>query len=196
MAHTPGDQRTRGITRRAALRAGVAAGAVGAGLAASVSAPAAIRTVAAAQMSMRLEHLEVDAVPAGPVSIVAAGSGPPQRGDWFSISGPIYAVGDRSTPIGQYNCFGPWTAASTDMEPRYRRLTSVQFDLMDAGSIMGLINEDTPANDDWSSLVGAVQGGTGRYTGALGTFVQIRYFPEPGFHGVFDLWVPDMGMGM
>ncbi len=50
------------------------------------------------------------------------------------------------------------------------RLTTVQF-LMDEGSIMGLINE--LGLDDGARNVGAVQGGTGRYTGALGTFQQL-----------------------
>jgi hypothetical protein len=72
---------------------------------------------------------------------------------------------------------------------------------------MGEINE---LGADPSALVGAVQGGTGRYTGALGTFQQL---PGPGVTAVpattdatgtlpaapavvrvpFDLILPDLG---
>ena len=108
--------------------------------------------------------------PADPVTITLAGGGPPQRGDYFYVDGPIYAVDDvNGTQIGMYHCFGAWTTAADDTAAPYQRLTTVQF-LMDEGSIMGLINELGTEPD---STVGAVQGGTGRYTGALGTFQQL-----------------------
>ena len=119
---------------------------------------------------MQTEHLEVVFTPADPVTITLAGGGPPQRGDYFYVDGPIYAVDDvNGTQIGMYHCFGAWTAAADDTDAPYQRLTTVQF-LMDDGSIMGLINE---LGTEQASLVGAVQGGTGRYTGALGTFQQL-----------------------
>ena len=119
---------------------------------------------------MQSEHLEVVFVPADPVTITLAGGGPPQRGDYFYVDGPIFAVEDvNGTQLGMYHCFGAWTSAADDADAPYLRLTTVQF-LMDEGSIMGLINEIAP---DSASLVGAVQGGTGRFTGALGTFQQL-----------------------
>jgi hypothetical protein len=122
---------------------------------------------------MRSEQLEVLFTPVDPVTITRAGGGPPQRGDYFYVDGPIFAVGDvNGTQIGMYHCFGAWTSAD-DPDAPYLRLTTVQY-LLDDGSIMGLINE---IGADPTSLVGAVQGGTGRYTGALGTFQQL---PGPG----------------
>jgi len=118
---------------------------------------------------MQSEHLEFDFTPVAPVTITRAGGGPPQRGDYFYVDGPIYAAGDvNGTQIGMYHCFGAWTAAA-DADAPYHRLTTVQY-LLDEGSIMGLINE---IGADPSSIFGAVQGGTGRYTGALGTFQQL-----------------------
>jgi hypothetical protein len=119
---------------------------------------------------MRSEHLEVVFTPSDPVTITLAGGGPPQRGDYFYVDGPIYAVDDvNGTQIGMYHCFGAWTSAADATDVAYHRLTTVQY-LLDDGSIMGLINE---IGDDPTSLVGAVQGGTGRFTGALGTFQQL-----------------------
>jgi hypothetical protein len=152
------------IDRRTALRAGVAASAV-----ATVAA-----TRPHAVMAQGTEHLEVHVVVANPINITLAGGGPPQRGDYFYIDGPIYAADDiGGAQIGQYNCFGAWTTAADDTAAPYQRLTTVQF-LMDDGSIMGLINE---GGSDPDIKVGAIQGGTGRYTGALGTFQQ---FVEQG----------------
>lgn len=119
---------------------------------------------------MRSEHLEVVFTPSDPVTITLAGGGPPQRGDYFYVDGPIYAVDDvNGTQIGMYHCFGAWTSAADATDVAHHRLTTVQY-LLDDGSIMGLINEIGP---DPASLVGAVQGGTGRFTGALGTFQQL-----------------------
>ncbi len=156
------------ISRRTALRTGVAA--------------SAVATVATAMphsaMAQGTEHLEVHVVVANPVNITLAGGGPPQRGDYFYIDGPIYAADDiGGAQIGQYNCFGAWTTASSDTAAPYQRLTTVQF-LLDDGSIMGLINE---GGSDPDIKVGAIQGGTGRYTGALGTFQQfIEQGTTPG----------------
>jgi len=121
----------------------------------------------------RTEHLEVEFTPGTPlpgVTIPRAGSGPPQRGDWFYIDSPLYAAGDAGgTQIGTYQCFGAWTQAATDTAAHDLRLTTIQF-RFDDGAIMGLINE---LGDDPSATFGAVQGGTGRYIGALGTFQQL-----------------------
>jgi hypothetical protein len=158
------------ISRRTALRAGAAASAAGVGM--TVAAAGPVRAAQdATPAGMQSEHLEVVFTPADPVTITLAGGGPPQRGDYFYVDGSIYAVDDvNGTQIGMYHCFGAWTAAADDTDAPYLRLTTVQF-LMDEGSIMGLINELGP--DDGARNVGAVQGGTGRYTGALGTFQQL-----------------------
>ena len=155
------------VSRRTALRAGAAASAAGVGMTVAAAGP-----VRAAQdgAGMQSEHLEVVFTPADPVTITLAGGGPPQRGDYFYVDGPIYAVDDvNGTQIGMYHCFGAWTSAADATDAPYLRLTTVQY-LLDDGSIMGLINEIAP---DSASLVGAVQGGTGRFTGALGTFQQL-----------------------
>jgi hypothetical protein len=68
------------------------------------------------------------------------------------------------------------------MGARETRLTTVIFDLDGQGMITGLIHEPPSAD-----LVGAVQGGTGRFTGALGTFRQL------GMRSVFDLLLPNVG---
>jgi hypothetical protein len=163
----------RSVSRRTALRAGVA-GAAATVATAGPRAVAAQEATPTAPAGWRTEHLEVHVVVADPVNITRAGSGPPQRGDYFYIDGPIYAADDiDGTQIGQYNCFGAWTTAADNREAPYQRLTTVQH-LLDDGSIMGLINE---AGSDPDIKVGAIQGGTGRYTGALGTF---RQFPEQG----------------
>jgi hypothetical protein len=158
------------ISRRSALRAGAAASAAGVGM--TVTAPGPVRAAQdATPAGMQSEHLEVVFTPANPVTITLAGGGPPQRGDYFYVDGPIYAVDDvNGTQIGMYHCFGAWTSAADTTEAPYLRLTTVQF-LMDEGSIMGLINELGAENG--TNNVGAVQGGTGRYTGALGTFQQL-----------------------
>jgi hypothetical protein len=171
----PRAPRTDGLSRRTALlrtgAGGLAAALVGAvGLQRRAAAQAATPTP---PTSWRTEHLEVEFTPGTPlpgVSITLAGGGPPQRGDWFYVDTPLYAAGDAGgTQIGTYQCFGAWTHAATDDAAPEHRLTTVQYHLQD-GSIMGLINEIAA---DPTTLVGAVQGGTGRYTGALGTFQQL-----------------------
>jgi hypothetical protein len=163
----------RPISRRTALRAGVAAGAAGVSTAVAAASPARAAQDAT-PAAMRSEHLEVVFTPVNPVSITLAGGGPPQRGDHFDVDGPIYAVGDvNGMRIGTYQCFGVWTAAANDVDAPTQRLTTVQY-LLDDGSIMGVINEAGTADS-----VGAVQGGTGRFVGASGTFQQITVQP-PG----------------
>jgi hypothetical protein len=175
------------------MQAGAVAGAAGVGLALSAVGP---NQVAAQDGAWRTEHLEVDFAPHDPVSITLAGSGPPQRGDTFYIDAPIYAADDiGGAQIGTYQCFGFWNAADDDTEAPTLRLTTVQF-RFDDGSIMGLINEFGTAQS-----VGAVQGGTGTYLGALGTFTQ-QPPPEPtdaatpapaGFRATFELILPNVG---
>lgn len=174
MAHQASPNSSAPLSRRTALRAGVAAGAAVTVGSVDLSHSDAQEATPAAPTGWRTEHLEIHVVVADPVNITRAGGGPPQRGDFFYIDGPIYAAGDiDGTQIGQYNCFGAWTTAADNREAPYQRLTTVQH-LLDDGSIMGLINE---AGSDPDIKVGAIQGGTGRYTGALGTFKQI---PEQG----------------
>jgi hypothetical protein len=167
MSQDPRSAGTTRLSRRAAVRAGAAAAGLTAGVMGLVRGPA--RAAAqAAPAGWRAEHLEVDFTPANPVSITLAGGGPPQRGDWFYIDAPIYAAGDvNGTRIGTYECFGAWVVASDDTAAPALRLTTVHFRL-DDGSLMGLINEFGTVDPH----IGAVQGGTGSYTGALGTFQQ------------------------
>lgn len=161
MSHERSTGTNAPISRRSALRAGVAA---------STAATVATAGSKAVMAQGGTEHLEVVFTPSDPVTITLAGGGPPQRGDYFYVDGPIYAVDDvNGTQIGMYHCFGAWTSAADATDVAYHRLTTVQY-LLDDGSIMGLINE---IGDDPTSLVGAVQGGTGRFTGALGTFQQL-----------------------
>lgn len=126
----------------------------------------------------RTERLEFDFAPVDPVSIVRAGSGPPQRGDHFYVDAAIYAAGDvNGTQIGTYQCFGVWTHAADDTSAPDQRLTTVRYSF-DDGAIAGLIHE---AGADSEAHVGTVQGGTGEYAGALGTFQQITvHEPEAG----------------
>ncbi len=167
MSLDPSPSTTAPISRRSALRAGAAASAAGVGMTVAAAGPVRAAQDAA---GMQSEHLEVVFTPADPVTITLAGGGPPQRGDYFYVDGPIYAVDDvNGTQLGMYHCFGAWTSAADDTDAPYQRLTTVQF-LMDDGSIMGLINE---LGTEQVSTFGAVQGGTGRYTGALGTFQQL-----------------------
>jgi hypothetical protein len=194
------------ISRRSALRAGAAASAAGVGM--TVAAAGPVRAAQeATPAGMQSEHLEVLFTPADPVTITLAGGGPPQRGDYFYVDGPIYAAGDvNGTQIGMYHCFGAWTTAADDTVAPYQRLTTVQF-LMDEGSIMGLINE---LGTEQVSTVGAVQGGTGRFASALGTFQQLpgpsaaegtMATPGPGtpaagqnvVRAVFELMLPQVG---
>jgi hypothetical protein len=183
------------LGRRAALRAGAAVGAMGVSLAGG-AIPTAAQGVAGRTM-----HLEVDAVIGAPVTITRAGSGPPQRGDWFFVDAVLYDVGATDGPaIGTYQCFGAWTHASTDTSAPDQRFTSVQFSLDGRGAIMGLINE---AGADPSSHVGAVQGGTDDFAGVSGTFRQVNLTGaitgvtpgQPVARGIIDLILPGVSQG-
>jgi hypothetical protein len=192
---------TTRLSRRVALRTGAAAGVAGVGLAVGATGRAIAQGTAPA--GWRTEHLEVDVTPQDPVSITRAGDGPPQRGDWFYVDAPIYAAGDvGGTQIGTYQCFGAWTRASDDTEAPDLRLTTVQF-RFDDGTIAGLINE---LGTDPSTTFGTVQGGTGAYIGALGSFQQLPGDPPATPAGgtppavvpnvvrsTFDLLLPDLG---
>jgi len=160
------------INRRTALRAGAAAGA--AGMSVAAGAGGSVRAIQDATPSrMRSEHLEVEFTPVNPVSITLAGGGPPQRGDHFYVDAAIYAAGDvNGTRIGTYQCFGVWTAAD-DVDAPTQRLTTVQFQFED-GVITGLVNEAGTTESG-----GAIQGGTGRFLGAIGTVKQLGVQP-PG----------------
>jgi hypothetical protein len=172
MSHEHMTDGTARLNRRTALRAGAAVSAAGAALAAGAGVP---RAAVAQDGGWRRESLTVHFTPVDGVSITLAGSGPPQRGDTFYVDGPIYAAGDvNGTQIGTYQCFGHWTNPADATDVPNQRLTTVQY-LMDDGSIMGLINELGTEGD---SHVGAVQGGTGAYAGALGTFQQVSV-PAP-----------------
>jgi len=138
-------------------------------------------------------HLELDITPVNPVSVVRAGSGPPQCGDSFYVEGPIFATGDAGgARIGKYQCFGPWTADSNDSGAPDNRLTTVEVTLDGRVAIMGLINETTMGSQ--AGIVGAVHGGTGEFLAALGSFHQPRMM-VPGadggtvavLRGIFDL---------
>jgi hypothetical protein len=193
-------QHGKRVTRRSAIlgtSAGTAAAMLGAvGLtraAAQGTAPAGWRT----------EHLEFEITPQDPVTIPRAGSGPPQRGDWFYVDAPIYAVGDvGGAEVGTYQCFGAWTHNADDATAHDLRLTTVQFQF-DDGNIMGLINE---LGADPTTTFGAVQGGTGAYIGALGTFQQLPGTPPATPSAgtplavvpnvvltTFELLLPDLG---
>jgi len=183
------------LSRRAALRLGALTGALGAGL--TILSPA--RPAHAQAAGWRQEKLEGDFTPVDPISMVRAGSGPPQRGDWFYIDAPIFPMGQiGTTQIGTYQCFGAWTHAGSETDAPNQRFTSVQFQF-DDGAIMGLINE---GGKDPSAHVGAVQGGTGRFAGAIGTFRQINLTGvisgvTPGQaanRAILDLMLPNPGM--
>jgi hypothetical protein len=187
---------TKRVSRRSALRAGAGASVVGAGAAMTATA------ARAQDAGGRTMHLEVDVLVGMPVSIVRAGSGPPQRGDWFFVDAVLYEVGKTDgPPIGDYQCFGAWTAAATDTSAPNQRFTSVQFSIAGRGAIMGLINEAGAAP---ATLVGAVQGGTGEFSGALGTFKQVPQTSavvgvtpsQPAglpVRAMFDLLLPSLG---
>lgn len=201
-------RRTTGMSRRLALLHGGATGVAAIGALGLGQRVLAQDTPMAAPAGWHALHLEVSVVPHDPVSITLAGAGPPQRGDHFYVDAPIYAMGDEAgAEIGVYRCFGAWTAAADDTTAPVLRLTTVQFDLLQDGSIMGLINE---GGTDVATHVGAVQGGTKAYTGAQGTFQQIiREGAVPGVpegtpdatptagptivDSVFDLFLPGEG---
>jgi hypothetical protein len=168
------EQRPARVSRRSALRTGTAVGAVGVGLAAGAAAIGGPTRGARAARRFAVDGVVVD-----PVSIVRAGSGPPQRGDFFFTTARLFQAGETAGPqIGEYQCFGAWTAAGTDTSAPNQRLTTVQFHLDGLGAIMGLINE---GGADPSGHVGAIQGGTGAFAGALGTFRQeLLMGPLPG----------------
>ena len=182
------------LSRRAALRLGASMSAAAAGLA--IGATASTPTPASAlPMGWRKEHIDVGFIPIGAVSIVRAGSGPPQRGDAYFNEGTIYAevtpTGETRGPqIGIYRCFGPWVSASTDTSLPENRFTVVEYQLFDRGLITGLINE---GGADGSAHIGAVHGGTGDFTGALGTFRQVIHgTPAVAVQVPFDLLLPDL----
>ena len=160
-----------------APRPGAAASVAGVGMTVATVGPARAAQDAT-PAGTRAETLEVLYTPVDPVSIVRAGSGPPQRGDHFYLDAPIFAVGDvNGTQIGTYQCFGAWTAAADASDAPNQRLTTVTF-LLDDGAIMGITHE---GGANTGRHVGAVQGGTGRYVGALGTFQQLtEHEPEEG----------------
>ncbi|HEU0115829.1 MAG TPA: hypothetical protein VFQ80_14185 [Thermomicrobiales bacterium] len=147
--------------------------------------PARLAAPAAVAVAWQAVHLDVVFVPEHPVSITAAGGGPPQRGDWFYIDAPIYRLGDvGGASIGVYQCFGAWTAAATANDAPSQRLTSVQFHLAD-GMLMGLINEGGP-EDNAPNVFGAILGGTGAYAGARGAFNQFNIAPKGGTAGTIS----------
>jgi hypothetical protein len=202
MSQKPSTTETTRLSRRVALRTGAAAGAAGIGLAVASTARGRAIAQGTAPVGWRTEHLEVDFTPEDPVTITRAGDGPPQRGDWFYIDAPIYAAGDAGgTQIGTYQCFGAWTTSADDVEAHDQRLTTVQF-RFDDGTIAGLINE---FGADPTTTFGAVQGGTGAYIGALGSFQQLPGDPPATPAGgtpaaamnvvraVFELLLPDLG---
>ena len=207
MSHDQSPRTNAAISRRTALRAGVAASAavtVGAVDPKSVVAQDATPPAGAA---WRREDLAFDFIVTDPVFITRAGGGPPQRGDTFYIDGRLYASGDSGgTEIGTYQCFGAWTAPASATDAADQRLTSVQYRFAD-GIIAGLINE---GGADQSAIDGTVMGGTGRYLGALGTFYQEAVTPltpatpegatgtpaPPSFSTAvrFELLLPNLGM--
>lgn len=192
---------TRGFSRRAVLRRLGGGGLVAALAATGARQPGAAAqsaTPAGATVTWQTLHLEVALVPTS-TSITKAGGGPPQRGDFFYADAPIYAAGNvGGQQIGTYECFGVWTQAATDTKAPDQRLTSVRYRLPD-GVLVGLINE---GGADQAALVGPVQGGTGRYAGAGGTFRQIGLpagailtpggtpVTAPSVQAVFDLLLP------
>lgn len=166
-----------GLSRRTIIRRFGVGGAVAGvlGTIGRVQTLAAQESTPATPAGWQSHHLEVDFTLHDPVSITQAGGGPPQRGDTFHISGPIFAAGDvGGTEIGTYQCFGIWTHASDAQDVPNLRLTTTWFHMED-GSIAGLINEGGANHNE---LVGAVHGGTGRYTAALGSFRQPILPPE------------------
>jgi hypothetical protein len=200
MSHEQRKKQSGRLNRRAALRAGAKVGAVGAGLAVGVTGTGRGPAIAAAQPASpwRMEHLELPRASNTSVSIVRAGSGPPQRGDTYYNDAPIFALDDiGGAPIGTYVCFGVWTRASTDTGEFDLRLTTIQWRLSD-GTITGLINEGgtDPATGQTGNNhhLGTVQGGTGRFLGALGMFRQLTQ-PGGGSRDVLDLILPNTGGG-
>ena len=185
-------KQARRLTRRAALRAGAALGALGAGLAVGTVGPEPEAANAAAEVTWR-ERLEVDFTPGDQVSVDHGDAGAPVGGDTFYMDGPIYAkedIGGREAV--RYHAFGVWTNDPADTQAPYQLLTTVQFRLFAAGSIMGLVNGGgtEPAGHE-----GAVVGGTGRYAGAQGIVRQQELSADPRVvvRATFDLLLPERG---
>ena len=198
VSHDRSPRRITAITRRTALQAGAASIA-----GVSMTAGPVRARQDATPAGMRSEHLEVVFTPVEPVSITRAGGGPPQRGDHFYVDAAIYAADDvNGTRIGTYQCFGVWTASADDVDAPTQRLTTVQFQFED-GVITGLVNEAGTTES-----TGVIQGGAGRFLGAIGTVKQLSVqppgpeavstpnipgTPNPGqyvLRGVFDLLLP------
>jgi hypothetical protein len=172
---------------------------MGAGLMVGATSALIGPTTAAAQAGWRTVHLEIDAGLVTAVNLLRAGSGPPQPGDHLHHSASLYAVGDvtptgegSGPPIGLYECFGVWTHPGTDTTSHHNRLVTAKFDLFGRGLIAGLVYE---GGADPNAYVGAVQGGTGEFLGALGTFQQriIATSPVTLVRAVFDLILPSIG---
>ena len=149
---------SRALSRRAALR-GLGGGGLAAGLLGAVGLErvnaASQMTPTAVTVTWQTLHLEFEIMPQAPVSIVRAGSGPPQRGDHFYNDAPIFATGDAGgTRIGTYECFGTWTHASTEKGAHDNRLTTVQYQF-DDGSLAGLINENSAGGYDGQRGLGS-----------------------------------------
>jgi hypothetical protein len=180
------------LSRRGALKVGAAIGASGAALAVSPATVARTNPVDQATVSWRQETFDYDFMPVDPVSIVRAGEGPPQRGDFFHVNAAIFAMGDAGhNQIGEYECFGVWTRPSTDTTSRSTRLTTVHFNIWGQGALMGIVNEGGPVS---AELEGAIQGGTGRHAGALGTFRQTTINQTPlTVRASFRVLAPNLG---
>ena len=88
-----------------------------------------------------------------------------------------------------YHAFGVWTHDATASAAPYQLLVNVQFRLFGTGSIMGMVNGGgrEPAGHE-----GAIQGGTGQYAGAQGTFRQrvISEAPTLVVRAAFDMLLP------
>ena len=184
-------KRARRFSRRAALHTGAAVAAAGASLATGTAGATATVVSAAAEVTWHRERLEVDFMPRDPVSGGSPGGGAPVRGDHLYMDGPIYARDDaRGDQTGTYHAFGVWTSDASAVDAPYQLLATVQFRLFGTGSIMGMSNGGgtEPAGHE-----GAIQGGTGRYAGAQGTFRQqvINDGPPPVVRVTFDLILPE-----
>ena len=139
----------------------------------------------------------MDLLPVDPVSIVRAGSGPPQRGDWFFLHGPLFPVGGTAgATIGVYQCFGAWTRAATETSAPDQRLVTVLWNLVGRGWITGLTHEGG-ANPN--AHVGASKAVRGSSTGRWGRSGRCCWRGScPGWpparavvRGVLDLLLPD-----
>ncbi len=186
MSREGGEREADRLSRRTALRVGAMFGAAGAGI-------AALSPTASADdddVTWRKDRVEVDFTPLDPVSIVRADEGSPMRGDSFYMDGPVFAKDDvGGNQTGMYHSIGAWTTDSTNTDAAYQIVANVQFRLFGTGSIMGMING---GGTEPGGHEGAIQGGTGRYAGAQGTFRQrvISESPRVVVRTVFDLILP------